>query len=121
IGGILVQLRLEVRQSVFQREIFLAKLAIDNAIETLKFRLSKDTVSRLAEQNALTLNSNGYKVSIEMVQDYAQLADINVLPAEALVAFFSSYGIEEEQSRAFADRIIDWRDADTKPEKHGAE
>ena len=109
---------------------FIAKVRIDalmaaNVIQAEKAELMADglarlTAWRLAKGDALPANAASIQcrwreaalVQIS-IQDQAGLADLNTMPDAYFEAFFKALGKTPEQSRALAQAISDFRDADS--------
>ena len=62
----------------------------------------------------------GHAIRVRAVPESARI-DVNAAAPEFIAALFEAAGVDGEQARALADRIADWRDADSEPREYGAE
>ena len=104
-----------------------------NRIEQLKMKQVVESAVLLTiadfintpESNFYTVNqlNNEYdNIQIQLSYfDEAGKIDLNTAPSSVLVSLLNEVGIDEEQSLAISDRILDWRDKDNLKRSNGAE
>jgi len=62
----------------------------------------------------------GHVIRVRAVPESARI-DLNAAAPEFIAALFEAVGVDGEQALVLADRVADWRDADSEPREYGAE
>jgi general secretion pathway protein K len=114
--------RTEARLALNQLENAKAEALADGGVSEAIMRLL-DTDPKTAwrgdrTSHLLALGEGEVQIAIE---DEDGKIDLNAAPLELLAGLFRALGLEQEAAQTMADRIGDFRDADSEPEPLGAE
>lgn len=94
------------------------RLIAESAMELFLRRYFYDPDERVFRSGIVEVF--GQRVTVDVLRESGKI-NLNRASRSLLSAVFAASGIEEDQSDAFAARIIDWRDGDSEPIVGGAE
>lgn len=92
-----------------------ADAAMHSAIEYIVAR----TGTGLQDAVGTAVVNVGPAIVLISVRDEASRIDLNKAPPELLAGIFQQVGVSAENARAYAARIVDWRDSDDEISKNG--
>lgn len=121
VAGALSTARMEAKIASSQKHIFMAELAIDNALEQLKHQIGKGQTRFLADLSAFQTAGNNFNIKLERLLDEGNLVDINITSTDILSDVFVQLGVELSKAEGLSERLADWRDSDDAKRNEGAE
>jgi general secretion pathway protein K len=120
--------------SVFAAVAAMAMRAAQNSSRSFAEGLRAEEAARGAIEQAVAQSGGTIAgLSGSLITDFGQTRvavtarsesariNLNLAPPELLAGLFQQLGVSPDQAKAYASRILDWRDEDDKMEKDGAE
>lgn len=121
LSGIILHTSVEIQQAANSKDNVFGDIAITNAMENIKYKISTQEIKNINDIVNLKLKFNGYTVTITKMVDESAKIDINTFSYEKIYLSLLSLGISKEESEIISAQIIDWRDKDSIVSLHGAE